>query len=61
MNNQDQRIFSTFLKIRRVDDYPILLEIIGRKPMVGIIEERFEETPRFTRGLLQELNLFVAQ
>src|SRR5882672_6668731 len=32
MNNQDQRIFSTFLKSRRVDDYPILLEIIGPFP-----------------------------
>jgi len=28
-DNQDHGYFSAFLKIRRVDDYPILLEIIG--------------------------------
>jgi len=32
MNNQDQGIFSPFLKIRRVDEYPILLEIVGPFP-----------------------------
>src|SRR5712691_6012341 len=32
MNNQDQRIFSALLKIRRVDYYPILLEIVGPFP-----------------------------
>src|SRR6267143_1075795 len=32
MNNQDQWIFSPFLKIRRVDKYPILLEIVGAFP-----------------------------
>src|SRR6266850_3982994 len=32
MNNQDQRILSFLLEIRRVDEYPILLEIIGPLP-----------------------------
>src|SRR6267378_5565734 len=32
MNNQHQRIFSFVLKIGRVNDYPILLEIVGPFP-----------------------------
>jgi len=32
MNNQDQRIFSAFLKIRRIDDDPILLKIVRAFP-----------------------------